>query len=98
MSPRLNASSVVALSCGRIDTSPPPEVSVFRPFDFSQTRSATSCVLPSWGDATTLPLRSAALLMSGFTTKYAPPEAAPDTIVTPFCNCVHAVSVGLGPM
>ena len=35
---------------------------------------ATSWVLPSCGVATILPLRSAALLMSGFTTKYAPPE------------------------
>ena len=43
------------MSCGRICTSPPPAVSVSRPFDFSQVRSATSWVLPSCGDATTLP-------------------------------------------
>src|SRR4249919_1050089 len=74
-SPVLNAFSVVALSCGRIDTSPPPVVSVLRPFDFSQVRSATSCVLPSCGEATTLPLRSAGLLIDWLTTKYAPPDA-----------------------
>ena len=94
----MNAFSVVALSCGRICTSPPPVVSVLSPFFFSQVRSATSWVLPSWGDATVLPLRSAALLIDGLTTKYAPPEAEPETIFTPLSSLVHAVMVGLGPM
>ena len=90
--------SVVALSWGRMDTSPPPVVSVLRPCDFSQVRSATSWVLPSCGDATTLPLRSAALLIDLLTTKYAPPDAEPETIFTPLFSFVHAVIVGLGPM
>src|SRR3954465_9581405 len=97
-SPLLKAFSVVALSCGRMETSPPPVVSVLRPFDFSHVRSATSWVLPSCGDATLLPLRSAALLMDGLTTRYAPPDAAPEMIFTPLFNLVQAVMVGLGPM
>ena len=88
----------MALSCGRMDTSPPPAVSVLSPFFFSHVRKLTSWVLPSCGVATTLPLRSAALLMSGFTTKYAPPEDAPEMTLTPLSNWVHAVIVGFGPM
>ncbi len=63
--PCLNRSRVWALSCGTIETSPPPAGSVLRPFFFSQVRSATSWVLPSCGDATVLPFRSSALLMLG---------------------------------
>ena len=50
------------------------------PSCFSQVRSATSCVLPSDGVASFLPLRSAALVIDGFTTRNAPPDAAPDTM------------------
>ena len=98
MLPAWNEASDVALSCGTILTSPPPLVSVLRPFDFNQLRSDTSCVFPSCGEATVLPFRSAALLIDLSTTKYAPPDAAPETILTPLSSCVHAVIVGFGPM
>jgi hypothetical protein len=59
-------------------TSPPPASSALSPFSFSQDRRATSCVLPRLGVASFLPLRSAGLLMSGFTTRNAPPDVAPE--------------------
>src|SRR5438270_10515043 len=65
--PDLKVSRVWALSWGRICTSPPPSGVVFRPCFLSHWRRATSWVLPSWGDASFLPLRSAALLMVGLT-------------------------------
>ena len=99
MSPALNASSVCALSCGTIDTSPPPWSSVLRPWSFSQLRRATSWVLPSCGVASFLPLRSAALLISGLTTRNAPPEVAPEMIrmASPF-DLAKALMAGFGPM
>ena len=51
---------------------------MLRPCCFSQVRSATSWVLPSCGVAIFLPLRSAGLVIDGFTTRNAPPDAAPD--------------------
>ena len=74
----MKVSSVWALSCGVIETSPPPAVSVASPWPLSQARSATSWVLPSDGDARVLPFRSAAPLMSGLTTRNAPPEVEPE--------------------
>ena len=71
---------MAALSCGLTETSPPPEVSLDRPLLFNHVRNATSWVLPSWGEAMVLPLRSAGPLMSGFTTSDAPPEVAPEMI------------------
>src|SRR5579871_689113 len=98
MSPDSNDCSVVALSCGRIDTSPPPCALVLRPCDLSQERSETSCVLPSCGVAIFLPLRSATLLIEDLTTSDAPPEVAPAMILTAEpCVCAQAVMVGLGP-
>ena len=76
--PAMNVSSVWALSCGTTETSPPPAVSVRRPWSLSQARSATSWVLPSDGVAMLLPLRSAALVMSGLTTRNAPPDVEPE--------------------
>jgi len=69
MSPALKAVRVSAFSCGLMFTSPPPEVSVLSPWLLSQARRATSWVLPNWGEAIDLPLRSWALLMSDWTTK-----------------------------
>jgi hypothetical protein len=97
--PSLKVSRVWELSCGLMLTSPPPWVSVLRPWSSSQARSATSCVLPSWGVATFLPLRSAALLISGFTTREAPADVAPATIrnASPL-DFAKPLIVGLGPM
>ena len=36
--------------------------------------------------------------MVGFTTKYAPPDAAPEITFTLLSSWVHAVMVGFGPM
>ena len=93
------AVSVWELSWGTIFTSPPPWVSVLRPWERNQARAATSCVLPSWGVATFWPFRSAALLMLGLTTRAAPPEVAPAMIrrASPF-DFTKALIVGLGPM
>jgi len=55
-------------------------------------------VFPSCGLATVLPLRSPALLIDLATTKYAPPDADPDTTRTPLSSWVQAVMVGFGPM
>ena len=99
MSPCWNDCTTVPLSGpGTILTSPPPFVSVARPFCFNQERSATSWVLPSDGDPTFLPLRSAAVLISGFTTRNAPPEAVPATMrmAAPF-DLLYALMAGFGP-
>ena len=60
ISPLWKAVRVSALAWGLMETSPPPVVSVVRPCSASQVRRATSWVLPSWGEATILPFRSAA--------------------------------------
>ncbi len=46
-----------------------------------------------------MPFRSAALLMSGLTTKNAPPEVAPETMRSdsPF-DLTNELIAGLGPM
>ena len=56
-------------------------------------------MLPSWGVATFLPFRSAALLIFGLTTSAAPAEVAPATmrIASPF-DLEKALMAGLGPM
>ncbi len=71
---------------------------MFRPCCFSQKRSATSWVLPSAGVASDLPLSWGALVMPFFTTREAPPEAAPEMILmaVPLDFC-HALIAGLGP-
>src|SRR4051794_11340157 len=79
ISPCLNWSRVVLLSCGLIETSPPPLVSVLSPWDFRYERTATSCVLPSCGEAIDLPFRSCTELMFDATTNDAPPDVEPDT-------------------
>src|SRR5258708_6525863 len=86
IAPDLNVSSVCELGWGLILTSPPPAVVVFSPFDLSHARKDTSWVFPSCGEAIVLPLRPAALLMPGLTTKPAPPDAAPAMMrtATPF--------------
>src|SRR5205085_11687530 len=78
---------------------PPPAVVVVYPFDFSQLRKATSCVLPSCGAASFLPLRSATLVIDGFTTRKAPPDVAPEMmrIACP-CDLMYALIAGFGPM
>ena len=95
----MNVSSVWAFSCGRIDTSPPPCVSVSGRCRASQVRSATSWVLPSCGVASFLPRRSAADVISGLTTRNAPPDVAPAMIriASPF-DLAKALIAGLGPM
>src|SRR5207248_2074125 len=96
--PALKVSSVCELSCGRTCTSPPPSVVVLRPWDFSHLRRATSWVLPSCGDASFLPLRSAALLIDGFTTSPAPPDVAPAMSRTAWpLDFWKALIAGLGP-
>ena len=99
MVPARNVSSVWAFSWGTTETSPPPAVSVVRPCSLSQDRSATSWVLPSDGLAIFLPLRSAALAISGLTTRKAPPEVEPEMTRTasPF-DFANALMAGLGPM
>src|SRR5437763_8159066 len=96
--PALNASRAWALSWGATDTSPPPWVSLDNLLALSQLRRATSCVLPSWGVATFLPLRPTAELMDGFTTRNAPPEVAPEMmrIASPLL-LAKALMAGLGP-
>ena len=78
MSPERNVCRVWLFSWGAMLTSPPPASSELKPFSFSHERSATSWVLPRLGVARTLPFRSAGLLISGFTTRKAPPEVAPE--------------------
>ena len=75
--PSWNSFRVWAFSVGLIATSPLPSVVVWKPCLPSQARRATSCVPPSCGVASFLPLRSAAELISGLTTSCAPPDAAP---------------------
>src|SRR6516165_1624974 len=98
MLPCLNVRRVWLFSCGLMLTSPPPWRSVFNPCDFKNDRKATSWVFPSCGVAMVLPFRSATLVMDGFTTRPAPPEAAPETIWTAPCDLVKALMEGLGPM
>jgi hypothetical protein len=93
----LKASRVAALSCGLIDTSPPPEVSLLSPLFLSQVRRATSWVLPSCGEADGLPLRSAGPLMSGLTTSDAPPGGAGDDPQRLAPRLGVAVDGGVGP-
>lgn len=55
--------------------------STFQPFSAIQLRNATSCVLPNWGVAIFLPLRSSRdLIFFGLTTSLTPPEAEPPMI------------------
>src|SRR6266550_2444262 len=97
--PPLKASSVWALSWGRMETSPPPSLVVARPLSASQVRSATSWVLPSCGDATVLPRRTAADVISGLTTRYAPPDVAPAMIrIAAPLDLAKALIAGFGPM
>src|SRR2546421_3919142 len=77
-------------------TSPPGEG--FRPCDLSHDRRATSCVLPSSGDATFWPFRSAADLMTYFVIRYAPPDVAPEMILIAPLEVRKALTAGLGPM
>src|SRR5205814_4493918 len=60
--PDLNVSRVWTFSYGTIDTWPPPSGVVFKPCFLSHDRRATSWVLPSCGEASFLPFRSAALV------------------------------------
>src|SRR5215468_4512334 len=97
--PEANSSTAAEFGLiGLIATSPPPVGVVFRPCCFSQYRTATSWVLPTDGVASDLPLSCAALVMPFFTTREAPPEAAPEMILTavPWDFC-HALIAGLGP-
>ena len=80
--PESNSAGTSLLLVGDTVTSPPPATDDFSPLLVSHVRSATSWVLPSWGLATCLPLRSAAELMPSLTTSSAPAEAAPATIRT----------------
>src|SRR3954447_8740012 len=97
--PCWNDVSVTALSCGTTETSPPPDVSVVKPFVFSHERSAMSCVLPSCGLAIFLPARSAGFVIDGLTTRNAPPDAAPDTILMAcLFDFWNALIDGPGPM
>ena len=97
--PAWKVSRVCAFSWGTIETSPPPAVSVVRPCYLSHERSATSWVLPSDGLAIFLPLRSAAEVISGLTTRNAPPDVEPEMTRTAsplvFANALMA---GFGPM
>ena len=96
IAPDWNAVSETELSSGTMVTSPPSFVSC-RPFLFSQVRSATSWVLPAAGVPIFLPLRSAARLIDGLTTKYAPPDAVPATTrMSPFVFW-YALIAGFGP-
>lgn len=99
MSPVAKVCRVCAFSCGTMWTSPPPLVSVLRPFSCSQWRSATSWVLPSCGVAIFLPLRSSTVLISGLTTRKTPPEAAPAMMLIALPpDLDHALMAGFGPM
>src|SRR2546421_376036 len=80
MRPCWNCWRVVALDWPTTATSPPGPG--FSPCDFNQDRRATSWVLPGSGDASFWPLRSAGDLMAYFVIRYAPPEVAPETILT----------------
>ena len=96
--PCLNAVSVCALSCGRMLTSPPPAVSVLKPWFWRNHRRATSCVPPSCGSAIFLPFSAAMELMPGLTTSCAPPEVEPAmTRIAWPCDCANALVVGFGP-
>ena len=66
------------LAVGTTCTSPPCS-RAFNPFSASQARRATSCVLPSWGEAIFLPAKSAGEVMplSGWTISNAPPLVEP---------------------
>jgi hypothetical protein len=56
-------------------------------------------VPPSWGDASFLPLRPAASVISGLTTRRAPPDLAPEMMRTASpLDLVKALIVGLGPI
>src|SRR2546421_694552 len=77
-------------------TSPPGEG--FRPCDLSHDRRATSCVLPSSGDATFWPFRSAADLMTYFVIRKAPPDVAPEMILIAPLEVRKALTAGFGPM
>ena len=99
MSPALKESSVAPFSCGLIETSPPPDSSADKPLSCSQARSATSWVLPSAGVAIVVPARSAGDVISGFTTRNAPPDVAPDTMrsASP-SDLAKPLIAGFGPM
>ncbi len=73
---------VVALSSGRMVTSPDPPLGPgkVRPCLRSQVRRATSWVFPSWGVAMVLPFSWLGEVMDGDTTRAAPPEVAPEMI------------------
>ena len=99
MVPAMKVSRVWALLWGTMDVSPPPAASVESPWLPSQARSATSWVLPSDGLAIFRPRRSAAVLISGRTTRNAPPEVDPEMTRTASpLDCEKALMAGLGPM
>ena len=99
ISPARNVSSVCAFACGTTATSPPPSRFAESPCAFSQARSATSCVLPSCGVASFLPIRSAGFVIDGCTTRAAPPEVAPATMRIAFpSDFANALIAGFGPM
>ncbi len=55
-------------------------------------------MLPSCGDASFLPFNWRALVIDGFTTRNAPPDAAPETILIAVpCDLCHALIAGFGP-
>ena len=57
-----------------------------------------SCVPPSCGVASFLPLRSATLVMLGLTTRNAPPEVLPAMMRMALpLDRANAVTAGLGP-
>ncbi len=80
--PERNASGVTLLSLRTTVTSPLPlSGSIFQPCSAAQLRNATSWVLPSCGVAIRLPSTSSSdVTLSGSTTSFTPPEAAPPTI------------------
>src|SRR5215467_397620 len=95
----LKSTNWSGLAVGRTYASPPLCV-IFRPPATSQARADTSCVLPSWGVASLLPRKSAGVLKceSGWTTKAAPPFAAPATIrISAPRDLAYALIAGFGP-
>ena len=97
--PDLNSSTAAELGVvGLMKASPPPVEVVVSPCCLSQSRSATSWVLPSDGVASDLPLSWAAELTRFETITEAPPVATPEMILiaVPLDFC-QALIAGLGP-
>ena len=74
----------------------PPGLAL-RPWDLSQVRSATSWVPPASSTAIFWPRRSAGVLIAYFVMKKAPPELAPEMILTPPLVATEAATAELGP-